>query len=426
MAGTDNQTGRPKIEDGVRENKMKVLQINTVCGRGSTGRIATDLLKCLKEKGYFGKIAYGIGPMLNAESSETIEIDTKLEYYVHNLFSRFTDKEGCYSIYATKRLIGQIEEYKPDIIHLHNIHGHYINYKILFNYLKKVKMPVVWTFHDCWSFTGHCSYFAMVKCEQWKNHCSYCSQLRCYPACYTKGNVKSNFTHKMQSFTGLDNLVIVTPSKWLAGLVKESFLKEYPVRVINNGIDLTKFQPKIGDQFRNKYNLKGKTVILGVASEWSERKGYSDFIKLSSEISENQKIVMVGVSDRQVEELPNSIIAIKKTNSVEELAEIYSAADVFLNFTYEDNFPTVNLEAMACGTPVITYKTGGSVEPITEETGFIIDQGDYMAALNLIGQARMLDRHIVASSAMRYSSKDKFNDYISLYKDLLKGKERKA
>lgn len=405
---------------------MKVLQINTVCGRGSTGRIATDLLKCLKEKGYFGKIAYGIGPMLNAESSETIEIDTKLEYYVHNLFSRFTDKEGCYSIYATKRLIGQIEEYKPDIIHLHNIHGHYINYKILFNYLKKVKMPVVWTFHDCWSFTGHCSHFTMAKCEQWKNHCSYCSQLRCYPECYTKGNVKSNFTNKMQSFTGLDNLVIVTPSKWLAGLVKESFLKEYPVRVINNGIDLTKFQPENGDQFRNKYNLKGKTVILGVASEWSERKGYSDFIKLSSKISENQKIVMVGVSDRQVEELPNSIIAIKKTNSVEELAEIYSAADVFLNFTYEDNFPTVNLEAMACGTPVITYKTGGSVEAITEETGFIIDQGDYMAALNLIGKARMLDRHIVASSAMQYSSKDKFNDYISLYKELLKGKERKA
>ena len=426
MVGTDNQTGRPQIEDGAQESKMKVLQINTVCGRGSTGRIATDLLKCLKEKGYFGKIAYGIGPMLNAESSETIEIDTKLEYYVHNLFSRFTDKEGCYSIYATKRLIGQIEEYKPDIIHLHNIHGHYINYKILFNYLKKVKMPVVWTFHDCWSFTGHCSHFTMAKCEQWKNHCSYCSQLRCYPECYTKGNVKSNFTNKMQSFTGLDNLVIVTPSKWLAGLVKESFLKEYPVRVINNGIDLTKFQPKNGDQFRNKYNLKGKTVILGVASEWSERKGYSDFIKLSSEISENQKIVMVGVSDRQVEELPNSIIAIKKTNSVEELAEIYSAADVFLNFTYEDNFPTVNLEAMACGTPVITYKTGGSVEPITEETGFIIDQGDYMAALNLIGQARMLDRHIVASSAMQYSSKDKFNDYISLYKELLKGKERKA
>ena len=162
MAGTDNQTGRPKIEDGVRENKMKVLQINTVCGRGSTGRIATDLLKCLKEKGYFGKIAYGIGPMLNAESSETIEIETKLEYYVHNLFSRFSVKEGCYSIYATKRLIGQIEEYKPDIIHLHNIHGHYINYKILFNYLKKVKMPVVWTFHDCWSFTGHCSFFTMV------------------------------------------------------------------------------------------------------------------------------------------------------------------------------------------------------------------------------------------------------------------------
>lgn len=426
MVGTDNQTSCPKIEDGVRENKMKVLQINTVCGRGSTGRIATDLLKCLKENGDFGKIAYGIGPMLNAESSETIEIDTKSEYYIHNFLSRFTDKEGCYSISATKRLIDQIEEYKPDIIHLHNIHGHYINYKILFNYLKKAKVPVVWTFHDCWGFTGHCSHFIMVKCEQWKTHCSYCPQLRSYPTCYTKGAVKENYNRKKACFTGLENLTIVTPSKWLAELVKESFLQDYDIRVINNGIDLTKFQPKTNTSFRIEHDLEGKIVILGVASEWSDRKGYSDFIKLSKKLSPNQKLVMVGVSDKQLKELPSSIIAIKKTNSVEELAEIYSAADVFLNFTYEDNFPTVNLEAMACGTPVITYKTGGSVEPITEETGIIIEQGNYMAALNSIGQARMLDRHIVASHAMQYSSKDKFNDYISLYKELLKGKERKV
>ena len=403
---------------------MKVLQINTVCGRGSTGRIATDLLKRLKENGDSGKIAYGIGPMLNAESSETIKIDTKLDYYVHNFFSRFTDKEGCYSISATKRLISQIEEYNPDIIHLHNIHGHYINYEILFAYLKRKKLPVVWTFHDCWAFTGHCSYFTMVKCEQWKTHCSYCPQLRCYPACYTKGNVKENFDRKKRTFTGLENLTIVTPSKWLAGLVKESFLKGYPVQVINNGIDLTKFQPKQNDSFRKKHNLEGKTVILGVASEWTERKGYADFIALSNLLSQNQKLIMVGVSDKQAEELPKSIIAIKKTNSVEELAEIYSAADVFLNFTYEDNFPTVNLEAMACGTPVITYRTGGSIEPITGETGIIIEQGDYMAALNTIDRARMLNRHIIASHGKKYGSKDRFNDYICLYSELLKSKER--
>lgn len=405
---------------------MKVLQINTVCGRGSTGRIATDLLKCLKENGGSGKIAYGIGPMLNAELSETYGIDTKVDYYVHNFFSRLTDKEGCYSKFATKRLINQIEEYKPDIIHLHNIHGHYINYEILFTYLKSSTVPVVWTFHDCWAFTGHCPNFTIAKCGQWKTHCMHCPQLRCYPVCYTKGNVKENYDRKKACFTSLENLTIVTPSKWMAGLVKESFLKDYPIKVINNGIDLAKFRPRPRACFRDKHKLEGKTVVLGVASEWTDKKGYSDFIALSRKLPQSHKLVMVGVSDRQAEELPKSIIAIRKTNSVEELAEIYSTADVFFNFTYEDNFPTVNLEAMACGTPVITYKTGGSVEPITEETGIIIEQGDYMAALNSIEQAKMLDRHIIARHAMQYGSKDKFNDYISLYEELLKCKERKV
>ena len=399
---------------------MKVLQINTVCGRGSTGRIATDLLSCLKESGDTGIIAYGIGPMLNAKQEETYNIDTKIEYCVHNALSRITDKEGYYSSFATKRLIKKVQEYKADVIHLHNIHGHYLNYEMFFSFLKKSKIPVIWTFHDCWAFTGHCSHFTMVKCEQWKSHCLYCSQLRCYPACYTKGNVNSNFARKMQCFTGLDNLVIVTPSKWLAGLVKESFFKEYPVRVINNGIDLTKFHLKKDNKFRSKYKLEGKTVILGVASDWSERKGYSDFIKLSGELSENQKIVMVGVNDKQAEELPDSIIAIKKTNSVEELAEIYNAADVFFNFTYEDNFPTVNLEAMACGTPVITYRTGGSIEPITKDNGFVVDQGDYMKALELVEGAKRLPRDQIAGHSMRYNANNRYKEYIHLYRCMVK------
>lgn len=399
---------------------MKVLQINTVCGRGSTGRIATDLLSCLKESGDTGIIAYGIGPMLNAKQEETYNIDTKIEYCVHNALSRITDKEGYYSFFATKRLIKKVQEYKPDVIHLHNIHGHYLNYKMFFSFLKESKIPVIWTFHDCWPFTGHCSYFTMVKCEQWKSHCSYCSQLRCYPACYTRGNVNNNFARKMQCFTGLDNLVIVTPSKWLAGLVKESFFKEYPVRVINNGIDLTKFHIKKDNKFRSKYELEGKTVILGVASEWSERKGYSDFIKLSGELSENQKIVMVGVNDKQAEELPNSIIAIKKTNSVEELAEIYNTADVFFNFTYEDNFPTVNLEAMACGTPVITYRTGGSIEPITKDNGFVVEQGNYMKALELVEGAKRLPRDQIAGYSVRYNANNRYREYIHLYRCMVK------
>ena len=202
---------------------MKVLQINTVCGRGSTGRIATDLLACLKKTGSSGKIAYGIGPALNAAAGDTIPVGTKLEYYIHNVLSRFTDNEGGYSSLATKRLIGKIREFGPDLVHLHNIHGHYLNYEMLFSFLKESKIPIVWTFHDCWAFTGHCTYFDKAGCEQWKEQCACCSQLRCYPECYTNGNVKRNYERKKASFTSLEDLVIVTPSEWLAGLVKESF-----------------------------------------------------------------------------------------------------------------------------------------------------------------------------------------------------------
>lgn len=346
---------------------MKVLQINTVCGRGSTGRIATDLLKCLKEKGYFGKIAYGIGPMLNAESTETIEIDTKLEYYVHNLFSRFTDKEGCYSIYATKRLIGQIEEYKPDIIHLHNIHGHYINYKILFNYLKKVKMPVVWTFHDCWSFTGHCSHFAMVKCEQWKNHCSYCSQLRRYPACYAMSSVRRNFARKCAAFTGVANLTLITPSKWLADLVKQSFLKEYPVEVHYNTIDTTIFKPTPSD-FRERYGLQDKIIVLGVANVWEVRKGLFDFYKLAEMLDDRYAIVLVGLSEKQTENLPKNIKGIQRTNSPKELAAIYTAAGVFVNPSVEEIFGMTPVEAQACSTPSIVYEDTACAD-VAEQNG---------------------------------------------------------
>ena len=399
---------------------MKVLQINTVCGRGSTGRIATDLLACLKKTGSSGKIAYGIGPALNAAAEDTIPVGTKLEYYIHNMLSRFTDNEGGYSSLATKRLIGKIREFGPDLVHLHNIHGHYLNYEMLFSFLKESKIPIVWTFHDCWAFTGHCTYFDKAGCEQWKEQCACCSQLRCYPECYTNGNVKRNYERKKASFTSLEDLVIVTPSEWLAGLVKESFFKDHPVKVINNGIDLTKFQPMSRNIFRSRYGLEDKTVMLGVASGWTERKGYSDYIKLAEELSEDQKLVLVGVSEEQLKELPKNIIAIKRTNSVSELAEIYSAADAFLNFTYEDNFPTVNLEAMACGTPVITYKTGGSIESVTPQTGRVVSQGDYRGALEQFEAVKKLDRKLIRDIACgKYAAQDRYAEYIDLYKSMI-------
>lgn len=402
-----------------RGESVRVLQINTVCGRGSTGRIATDLLRCLKEEGSTGKIAYGVDPALNIDEKEKIKIGTKFDYYCHNILSRITDKEGLYSKKASHQLIQQIEEYNPDIIHLHNIHGHYINYKELFLYLKEKHIPVIWTFHDCWSFTGHCTYFSAAKCEQWKSECIKCSQLNKYPMCYTKGQVEVNYNEKKDSFLGVNNLTIVTPSEWMAQLVKQSFLKDYPVKVINNGIDLKKFQNKKRGSFRKKYHLEGEQIILSVASEWSERKGYSDFIKMSQLLSNNQKLVMVGVNDKQIKELPESIITIKKTNSVEELAEIYSDADVFFNFTYEDNFPTVNLEAMACGTPIVTYRTGGSIEAIDQKNGFVVEQGDYSGALKLVDRAKLLDRKNIVTCAHAYEAEKKYKQYIELYRNVL-------
>lgn len=399
---------------------MKVLQVNTVCGRGSTGRIVTDLLFCLKENGHSGKIAYGLNPMLNAEQEDTILLDTKLEYYVHNILARFTDNEGGYSFFGTKRLISTIEKYRPDVIHLHNLHGHYLNYGMFFSFLKEKNIPLVWTFHDCWPMTGHCTHFVVAGCRQWKVQCMSCPQLQCYPCCYTKGNVKENYLKKKKNFTGLENLVIVTPSQWMAGLVKESFLKEYPVKVIHNGIDLSKFYPRTRTLFRKKYGLKDETLILGVASEWGERKGFNDFIRLAGKLSDNQRLIMVGVNEKQTKELPKSIITIKKTNSAEELAEIYSAADVFFNFTYEDNFPTVNLEAMACGTPVVTYRTGGSPESIAYQTGSVVEQGDYRAALELIDSMMKLDRNVIRERThKRYEARDRYNEYLELYHSMI-------
>lgn len=398
---------------------MKVLQINTVCGRGSTGRIATDLLACLKARGHTGKIAYGVGPALRALPEEQLRIGGPGSYWTHNLLSRLTDREGQFSAGATRTLLRAIEAEGPDVIHLHNLHGHYLNYPLLFDALKAWRVPVVWTLHDCWAFTGHCAHFSALGCGQWKTGCQNCGGLRSYPVCYTGGRVSANFADKRRSFTGLERMVLVTPSRWLAGLTRESFLREYPVRVIPNGIDLSVFQGKTGADFRRRYHLEGKRLLLGVAGTWTERKGYSDFLRLAALLPEDQRLVLVGLSEKQARGLPGSVVAVEKTDSPGALAEIYAAADVFLNFTYEDNFPTVNLEAMACGTPVITYRTGGSVEPITEKTGFVVDQGDFLGAYGLADRAGRLDRSEIQRAARAYRAEDRYGDYLALYEALV-------
>lgn len=394
---------------------MKVYQINVVCGSGSTGRIAADLAQTIQNQGGETRIAYGRGA--SPEGIDAIKISNKLDLYIHAILTRLTDKHGLYSKKSTKRLIQDIKAYDPDIIHLHNIHGYYLNYEMLFDFLKELKRPIVWTLHDCWPFTGHCAYFDFVHCEKWKIGCKKCPQYRSsYPYALFKDGSKTNYLRKKAAFTGLKNVTIVTPSKWLGRLVKESYLEKYDVRVIPNGIDLKRFVPK-------ESKKRTKHLILGVANVWDRRKGL-DYLKKLSQILDVDKyeIAVVGVSKKQIKDLPIGMIGIEHTNSVEELMQLYSEASVFVNPTLEDNFPTTNLEALACGTPVVTFATGGSVESIDETCGRIVPQKDVqalkVAVEELCKQVEMV-RAACRERALSYNKYDRFGDYLTLYKECI-------
>ena len=391
---------------------MKIFQINSTCGFGSTGRIAVDILKELEKNGGEGIIAYGRNSA--PENVNSYRIGSDLDVKIHGVLSRITDRQGFYSSSATKKLIKKIKDYNPDIIHLHNIHGYYLNVAVLFDFLKEYNKPIVWTLHDCWAFTGHCAYFSFNGCEKWKTECNTCPLKKDYPTSLVMDNSKKNYEQKKELFTKPDNITIVTPSKWLKDLTEKSFLGKYPVKVINNGIDLTKFKPTESD-FREKNNLQDKFIILGVASVWEERKGLKDFIKLNEMLSENEKIVLVGLDDNQLATLPEDIIGIKRTSSIEELAEIYSSADVFVNPTYEDNYPTTNLEAISCGTPVVTYITGGSPESVFEGNGFSVPQGDVKGIYDAI---KKVDGCKTPTKDFFDASK-RYKEYVDLYKEIL-------
>jgi len=397
---------------------MKVLQINSVCGIGSTGRIATDIHQILEAQGHESWIAYGRGEAINC--SNTIKIGNKLDNYKHVALTRIFDLQGFGSVQATKDFIKEIEFLDPDVIHLHNLHGYYLNIEILFNYLKRANKPVIWTLHDCWSFTGHCSHFDYVGCERWKIGCYNCPEKKMYPGSLLMDNSQKNYHSKKEIFTGIKNLTIISPSEWLAKEVKESFLGEYPIQVINNGIDLNLFKPTEGE-FRKTYNLENKFIILGVASIWTERKGVNFFIELAKELTKDEIIILVGLTQNQKNKLPKNIIGITRTNNIKELAEIYTTADVFLNPTLEDTFPTTNLESIACGTPVITFNTGGSPECISEETGRVIEKSDLNSLKERIEylktNIKMFNDDVLRKTAVsKYNKEDKYNEYISFYK----------
>lgn len=355
-----------------RIKTMRILMINVVCGIRSTGRICTDIAEYLDKQGHEVKIAYGRFDVPEKYKKYSYKIGNDFDVCLHAGVSLLLDNSGLMSKKVTVKFIEWIKDYNPDVIHLHNIHGYYLNFEILFDYLRGCGKRIIWTLHDCWSFTGHCAYFDYSQCSKWKNGCESCPSLKDYPPCFIKDNSSENYQVKKRVFTSIPNLTIVTPSQWLASLVKESFLSEYQVKVINNSIDYNVFKPTVSD-FREKNGLSGKTIILGVASVWDRRKGLSDFIQLSQMLTDDYKIVLVGLNNKQLKEIPDDILGITHTSNIKELAELYTMADVFLNLTYEDNYPTTNLEAQACGTPVISYKTGGSTESALEY-GMVVEK----------------------------------------------------
>lgn len=350
--------------------------INTV-PNGSTGGIMMREHNELLAKGEDSYAFWGRGR--EAQNVHEMKFATKPEVYLDVLQTRLDGRTGFHSKAATKRLLKRLDEIKPDVVHLHNLHGYYVNIEMLFNWLAEQDCKVEWTLHDCWAFTGHCTYFTYVKCRQWQSQCAHskpCPQLNIYPKTICKKSCAQNFDDKHRLFTSIspERMKLITPSQWLEGLVGQSFLKDYEVEVRHNEIDLTVFKPT-PSSFRERYGIGDRFMILGVASPWTERKGLSDFIRLARELDMNQfSIVLVGLSQEQMGALPKNVVGLTRTDSPRELAEIYSTADVLFNPTREDNYPTVNLEAEACGTPVITYDVGGCKETVKYRESFVIDR----------------------------------------------------
>lgn len=369
---------------------MKYLFINSVAGYGSTGKIVEDKCKELVKAGHQCVLAYG-RQKVNCNDIDTYKIGNSFDYKMHGLYTRICDRHGFGSKYATIKFLEWVNEYDPDVIWLHNIHGYYINIEILFNYLKKMDKKVYWTLHDCWSFTGHCAYFTYVNCEKWRKGCYNCIQKVTYPKSILIDHSRQNYERKKKLFCGVKNMRLFTPSQWLAGLVKESYLKEYSVKVVRNQIDTNLFKPTFGN-FREKYGLQNNIIILGVANKWDERKGLKDYIKLAFMLSKKYKIVLVGLDKNQIRKLPSTILGLPKTETAKQLAEIYTTADVFVNCTYEENYPTVNLEAQACGTPVITYDSGGAGETLQNEklANRKVPSGDIIGIMKILNKDNSL------------------------------------
>ena len=396
-------------------NHMRIMQVNSV-PYGSTGRIMFALADCANKEGHTVFCTTGFS-WHKTDHPDYFLTSGILEKELHTILAKYTGYNGHFSHHATKKLIRFLDTYQPDVLHLHNLHGWYLNLPMLFHYIKSKRIPVVWTLHDCWAFTGQCAHFLFVGCDKWHNSCGCCPQIDRYPQSRIDRS-KYLLEEKKILFTGVENLTIVTPSQWLAGVVRQSFLSEYPVRVIPNGIDLEVFYPQ-KNNIRVQMGLEGKRIVLGVSLGWDNRKGLDTFIELSGRLSSEYRIVLIGTDDRTEKIIPEEILTIHRTHDCTELAALYSAADVFVNPTREDTFPTVNIEALACGTPVITFDCGGSPECVDEYCGSVIPVGDItemQREIERICTEKPYSEAACRERAKWFNADEQFKQYIDLYR----------
>lgn len=414
---------------------MKIALINTVYASGSVGRIMADLYHTIEQSGNTAIVAYGRGSA--PQEVYSYKIGDRVDFIRHVWHNFYRDGSGFASLKKTDELLAWLDEQQPDLLHLHNLHGFYLQIEKLFAYLKIKKLPVVWTLHDCWPYTGHCAYYDSNGCERWKVGCGDCRYHRsAYPYAIFKDNSKENFSRKRAAFNGIENLTLVTPSTWLAEEVRQSMLRQYPVRVIPNGIDLQVFQPGTGQDRKKSHKStrteEGRFELLGVANIWEERKGLVYLEKLAEKLSAEYHLTIVGLSPKQKRSIEGcfaktKVTACGHTDSVQALAAYYQNADVFVNPTLEDNFPTANLEALACGTPVVTFRTGGSPETIDEHCGIVVPKGDtakLKQAVELVCSQRRKAQGSFGAQACRqrallFDKKIRYQEYLALYQEML-------
>ena len=399
---------------------MKLVQINFSHNVGSTGKIAEQIGELAIARGWESYILSG--RQINTSKLQSIRINNRLELLWHIFFTHFADMDGLCSYFATKRLVKQLKKLSPNIVHLHVIHESYINYPVLFKYLKEANIPVVWTFHDCWALTGHCPHFDYIGCDKWKTECHNCPCSKNYKKLEFFIRARYNHQLKKQYFASLDKLTIVPVSVWLEGLVRQSFLSSKNICTIKNGIDLQVFKPSPSN-IRERLNAMGSFVVMGCAGNWGKMKGEDDFIEIARR-HPDWRFIMVGIPQSKLYALPQNVHGVPFTNGQQELAEYYSIADVFVNPTYQDTYPTTNLEAIACGTPVITYNSGGSPETIDSHCGISVERGDIDALDKAIIHIQKLGKKYYSDACIirakeHFDKNQKYQEYLTLYSRLL-------